>query len=126
MPFRAMFATIVTVALALGAIALWVGTVGPILKDAKVVDAGIVATQPSTSPAQSLGLLVRGTMTLSFLLISFLLVVGFVATTREWAKVLMQRRAKTRRTKYVDAWKLAGERLETPGAEGPDGKDASS
>lgn len=111
MPFRAMFATIVTVALALAAIGLWVRAVQPMLREAAVQSATAPATQAATSPAQSLSVLVRGTMILSFVLISLLLIVGFVATTREWARLIIAKRVQ-RRTKYVDAWKLAGERLD--------------
>jgi hypothetical protein len=54
---------------------------------------------------------VPGVMILSLVLICLLLVVGFAATFREWARFSTRRRVvRGERTAYVDAWKIAGER----------------
>lgn len=115
MPFRAMLYTIVTVTLALLAVTLWISAVGPLLSHAPAatMPGGGLAAGAGASPERSLHLLFKGTMLLSFLLICLLLVVGFAATMREWMRPRPVVRAP-QKTPYVDAWKLAGERMKTP------------
>jgi hypothetical protein len=126
MPYRAMLFSIVTVVLALLAVGMWVRTIAPVVAE---VDA-VAASEPrkpvrvgSSGPAtrgetvadfsKKLHKTVPGTMILSFVLICLLLVVGFAATFREWARFSTKRRVERReRTAYVDAWKLAGERAQ--------------
>lgn len=116
----------ITVGLALVAVGLWIHAVDPF-----VLAAGGAATNPATSSAasttggtdaaHSLRLLVHGTLLLSFVLICGLLVVGFFATLREWVRYRSMRRTRDRerKTRYVDAWKLAGERMNVTPQEGP-------
>ncbi len=63
--------------------------------------------------------MVKGTLVLSFIIICMLLVVGFFfATFREWIRFRSNevvRRGK--RTPYVDAWKIAAERMKVEGEE---------
>jgi hypothetical protein len=124
MPYRAMLFSIFTVVLALLAVGMWVRTVGPVVADVDAVAASEPRrpVRPQASGAATQGEMVAdfsknlhkavpGVMILSLVLICLLLVVGFAATFREWARFTTQRRVGRReRTAYVDAWKLAGER----------------
>ena len=128
-PYRAMFTTIVTVTLALVAVGMWIRAVEPMLAAAGAASPATQITGPETapgtshSPEHSLKLVVQGTLLLSFLLICLLLVVGFFATFREWVRFRMRKREgrEGHKTKFVDAWKLAGERMESPGREEDEG-----
>ena len=118
--------TVLTVALALLAVGIWVRAVEPMVMTVKI-NAGVSpATQPTTesaagsaanktsSPEKQMGILVRGTLLLSFVLICVLLVVGSFGAFQEWVRYragTAGRRGAMEKTKYVDAWKLAGERL---------------
>ncbi len=65
-------------------------------------------------------------MLLAFVLICMLLLVGFFATFREWVRYGDRGRIRRReKTQYVDAWKIAGERLDLPG-EKKEGEGESS
>lgn len=110
MPYRALLMTIVTVAVALLAVGMWISAVGPLVEPGAATQAG---REAATMPARSLWELFRGTALLAFVLVAFLLVVGMAASYREWMRVRTARREK--KTTYVDAWKVAGERMETPG-----------
>ena len=132
MPYRALIITLVTVTIALLAVGMWVRSIGPMLAEVNA------ATQPSTVPGFShpaarpydpasgarlppdkqFKRLVKGTMILAFVLISMLFVVGFFASLREWVRVRTTVLDKpARKTAYVDAWKIAGERMKTPDPE---------
>ncbi len=118
MPYRAMFSTIVTAGVALLCLAMWLWYVAPLVAAAGAVAATMpAATGHATggeSPELMLKRLVEGVMLLSFLLICLLLVVGFAATFREWVRYGSRpssRRLGAAKTQYVDAWKIAGERL---------------
>jgi hypothetical protein len=111
MPYRALLMTIVTVALALLAVAMWVAAVAPMLATAPPT-----ATGPT--PEHQLHILTRGVLILSFLLICLLLVVGLVSTMRQWLRSRQPVRKRVR-TRYVDAWKIAGERLEPKDEQSP-------
>jgi len=117
MPLRSLLITLITVALALMAVVLWLGAVGPL-----VAQVG-AATRPApgagmTSPAFSLHLLFHSTLLLSFVLICLLLVVGLIATGREWLRRPHVMRPRYR-TGYMDIWKLAGERLKSSDPKDP-------
>ncbi|MGN6367281.1 MAG: hypothetical protein ACTHN5_03380 [Phycisphaerae bacterium] len=123
-----MLVTIVTVALALLALGLWIRGVEPVLKGAEEADKIAVATQPNTRPglheapeSAKARWIVQMTMLLAFVLICMLLLVGFFATFREWVRYgdrgSIRRREKTQ---YVDAWKIAGERMHVAGEKPPD------
>jgi hypothetical protein len=119
-----MFATIVMVAFALLALGMWIRVVDPVLVSAEKADAA--ATLPATHAANSSATrtaivpestkvrwVMQGTLLLAFVLICLLLMVGFGATFREWARFGSRRTARTpQKTAYVDAWKIAGERLQ--------------
>ena len=129
MPYRAMFASIITVLLALVAVGMWIHTVAPILAEIDVHTSEHAATaplaprQPSADrelPAEQQAhahRFVQGTLLLAFLLICVLLIVGFAATFREWIRYRTHalsnsvQRAKNR-TPYVDAWKMAADRMQ--------------
>ena len=128
MPFRALMWTVLTVALALLAVGIWVRAVEPMVMTVKI-NAGVSpATQPTTesaagsaanktsSPEKQMGILVRGTLLLSFVLICVLLVVGSFGAFQEWVRY----RAGTARRHGKD--QIRG-RLETRGgaAEGKAG-----
>jgi hypothetical protein len=133
MPYRALIITLVTVTIALIAMGMWARSIGPMLAEVNA------ATQPSTEPGFShpaapvydpassrpappdkqFKRVIKGTMILAFVLICMLFVVGFFASLREWVRVrtLMLRDKPAKKTAFVDAWKLAGERLQTPDPE---------
>ena len=100
MPLRAMIATLVTVTIALVAVGMWIAAIAPMMHE---------ANSNTTAPATNLNQLIRGVLLLSFILILFLLAIGVFATTREWMRRKIPDRKKIR-TKFVDAWKIAGER----------------
>lgn len=128
MPYRAMMWTILTIGLALLAVGLWVRAVSPMLQVATSLPEAAArsavttaatnaaalhqATQP---PEKALAALVRGVLVLSFLLICLLLLVGFAATVREWMRDSSAPHRhwwrRDQRTAYVDAWRIAGQRL---------------
>jgi hypothetical protein len=117
MPYRSILITLVTVTLALLAAAMWMRSVAPLLAEVNA------STQPSAShpglsfptasskeaerPDRQFKALIKATMWATFLIICVLFVIGFFTTLRTW----MRAPAKHKKTKYVDAWKLAGERL---------------
>jgi uncharacterized membrane protein YidH (DUF202 family) len=139
MPYRALFRTIVTVALAFLAVGMWVRAVEPLLVEAQAAatqPAGAARTRPAANspqiappPEKGLSMLIRGTLLLSFLLICMLLLVGIFSSFREWVRyqTTASERRKRSKTKYVDAWKLAGERMPVNGSEEEEkGEDPSS
>lgn len=109
MPYRAMFVTIVTVALALLGITLWALTISPLLAESQ----RIAATQAGAQQAAGLALMFRGVLILALLLVSLLILLGFAATLHEWMRRTPASRRRVR-TRYVDIWKLAGERMKVP------------
>jgi hypothetical protein len=131
MPYRAMLFTLVTTVIALLAAGMWLKAVSPMLRDATdaIQAAQMTATNPATAPRPdtrpesyvNLRKVIRGTLLLSFLLICFLLVVGLFAASREWVRYSTTRRQFRQRpkTQYVDAWKLAGERMKPQDPEDP-------
>jgi hypothetical protein len=138
MPYRAMFATIVTVAFALVALGMWIRVVEPVLAAAEKADA--VAAVPATRPLPASATrsaevpesikvrwVMQGTLLLAFVLICLLLVVGFGATFREWVRYGSRRASRARsKTAYVDAWKIAGERLQVDSPEDDEDKDENA
>jgi hypothetical protein len=87
--------------------------------------------KPVVPPEVELSAITKLSLGLGFLVVCFLLVVGLGATFREWMRYRAgdQRGGggvrKKVRTRYVDAWKIAGERMQTP--KSPDsGKDDPS
>ncbi len=123
MPFRALVWMVISIALALLTVSLWLGAIRPLLLN---LPAPVATTQSSTSPAATvdqsataLRSLIRAVLLLSFVLITLLLLVGLIATYRE----LLRARSLGRRfssspakTPYTDIWKLAGRRAELPPA----------
>jgi len=121
MPYRAMIMTVITVTLALLVVGLWVRAIAPVLAQARAstqpaatVPHAPVSTVPATqrTAAQSVSSIIRGTMLLSFLLICLMLIVGIFASMREWLRyrALRPMSSTVKKTPYVDAWKIAGER----------------
>jgi hypothetical protein len=120
MPYRSILITLVTVMLAILAYSMWMIAIAPRIPEV------IASTQPSTEPGRShpgvsfpttasaeveqpdrqFKDLIKATMIATFLIICLLFVIGFFATLRSW-----MRAPKPKRTRYVDAWKIAGERL---------------
>jgi hypothetical protein len=131
MPYRAMLFTLVTTVVALLAAGMWVRAVSPMLAAATdaIEAAHMTATNPATAPRPAtrpesyvnLRKVIRGTLLLAFLLICFLLVVGLFATSREWVRYTTTRKEirQGHKTRYVDAWKLAGERLKQKDSDPP-------
>jgi hypothetical protein len=137
MPYRAMIYTLFAVLLALITVGMWLRAVKPALNRSQEAElaappAGeawkaVAAAHDEAGvlghPDRALGRLLRGVSLLALLLICLLFIVGFFATFREWVKVsAISRPARRRqRTKYVDAWKIAGERTapEPPEPETP-------
>lgn len=112
MPFRAWLHTIVSVGIMLLAIGLWAGVVAKMYF--KVAAPAVAQLSPSAAQAAaSLRQLFRGTLILSFILVLLVLAVGIAATWRERLRHKAER-AERKRVPYVDAWKLAGERMEAP------------
>jgi hypothetical protein len=139
MPYRALLWTIMTVALALLAVGMWVSAIRP---SVAIVDAD-AASQPARAvePApgattqrgetsadfsRKLHRVVPMTALLSFVLICMLLIVGMAGALREWVRFRTtgpgRVRKKPAKTKYVDAWKIAGERMSSEGRDDGEGK----
>lgn len=134
MPFRALLWMILSTALALLAVSLWVRAIHPMLSanhEAPVATltattqaatqgsstASMPAAQPLDDPSRSLHFLVRGVLMLSFLLICLLLIVGIIATFRETLRFRGGGRtfsSRQSKTTYTDAWRLAGRRVDLP------------
>ena len=93
MPYRALMWTLVTVGLAFLTVGMWMRAVQPMMAE---------------HGTQEMTVLVKGTLLLAFVLIGMLLIVGLLGAYREWMRY---RGRKGKQTKYVDAWKIAGERL---------------
>ena len=123
MPFRALLYTLTMLTLVLLAIGMWVRAIAPM---AGAVNA---STQPTAShpglsfpttqsqeaerPDKQFKGLVKASMLASFVAICILLTIGFFATMREWMRFMTRGPGgRAKRTRYVDAWKLAGERAE--------------
>ena len=93
MPYRALMWMLVTVGIALLVVGMWVRAIQPMLAEHQT---------------QEMTVLVWGTLLLAFVLINMLLIVGMLGAYREWMR---HRERRSKQTKYVDAWKIAGERL---------------
>ena len=111
----------------------WARAIGPILATAQAATrpAGVVATAPAVvdpsrppPPDKALRMVIKGTLLLSFSLICLLMLVGFFASFREWVRYTTSDRGVRGRqkTRYVDAWKLAGERVKMQEGEEPEGE----
>jgi ABC-type Fe3+ transport system permease subunit len=122
MPFRAVLYTLVCLALAFLAVGMWVRAISPMVAEVyastqpSATHPGISATRPASTQAdrpdkQFKGIL-RATLILSFIAICLVLVIGLFATLREWFRMTLKEDPKRRRTRYIDAWKLAGERAQ--------------
>ena len=115
MPYRALLWTMVTLGIALVALAMWLRAVEPLLAGTAgltqtAVSHGSIVMEPP--PETTLRRLVQAMLLLSFILICLLLMVGLVATLREWIRYRSDPLRKKRSgTAYVDAWKIAGQRL---------------
>lgn len=108
MPYRALIITIVTCTLGLLASSLYVMAAKPYL----VTTVGEASTRN-----HDVELLTRGTLLLVLVLVSVLLGIGITISMREWVRMYMRNKMRPRdsqRTPYVDAWKIAGQRLKTP------------
>jgi hypothetical protein len=121
MPYRSILITVVTVMLALLAAGMYARSIASMLL---VVNAstqpstqpgnshpGVTfpttsSTQPAARPDREFKALVKLTMIATFVIVCLLFVIGFFTTLRSW-----MRAPKPKPTRYVDAWKLAGERL---------------
>ncbi len=110
MPYRPIILMLCTVALALLAVALWVREIAPLVAATPTVQVSPSTTHIAVDPGHQLRTLVKGTLILTFMLILLLMVVGIYSTWRAWIRRPPVERHKERTT-YVDAWKLAGERL---------------
>ena len=118
MPYRAMMITVVTVMLALMVVGMWVRAIAPVLAQARastqpaeVVVGGEATAATGPTASANVSKVIRGTMLLSFMLISLMLIVGIFASFREWLRYRALRPMRRgQKTTYVDAWKIAGER----------------
>lgn len=114
MPMRALFYTMVAAGIMLLIIVLWAGTMAHIYREVAPATQPLVGTTTmALKNASNIRQIFRGTLILSLLLLGLLLVVGAIATWR--ARVRHSTESGTRKpTRYVDAWKLAGERMNPP------------
>jgi len=103
MPYRALMWMLVSLGIALLTLTMWVRAVQPLVVEV-VADRG-----GSGGEVAEMKVLVKGTLVLAFVLIATLLAVGLFGAYRE--RLRRRSDGKRGRTKYVDAWKLAGERL---------------
>ncbi len=120
MPFRAVMYTLVCIALAFLAVGMWVRAVSPMVAEVyastqpsathPAISATLPASTQSERPDKQFKGVVRGTLILSFMAICLVLAIGFFATLREWVRFTLKNPHQSRKTRYVDAWKLAGER----------------
>jgi len=90
--------SLMTLGLGLLTVTMWVRAVLALVEEVKAEGGWIT---------QEMKVTVYGTLVLASMLIGALLMVGLLSAYREW----MRYRGKRVRTKYVDAWKIAGERL---------------
>jgi hypothetical protein len=142
MPYRTILITLVTVTLALLVIGMWTRAIAPMLAEVNA------STQPSTAPGSThpaitfpttssaepaarpdrqFKMLVKGVAVIAFVLTSLLFVIGFFATLHSWARAFMRGgRGRAKRTPYVDAWKIAGERLNPTPENTPDDEPPSN
>src|SRR3954447_9868912 len=109
MPYRALLWTIVTVALALLAVGMWVRAVGPLLVGTEgpatqpehvishATTAAATRVAPAAGPETGLRRLVHGTLLLSFVLICMLLIVGLAGAFREWVRYRTAGEGRTRK-----------------------------
>jgi hypothetical protein len=143
MPYRSILITLVTMTLALLAISMWTRAIAPMLAEVNA------STQPSTAPGSThpaisfpttssaepaarpdrqFKVFVKGVAGIAFVLTCLLFVIGFFATLHSWARAFMRGggRGKVKRTRYVDAWKIAGERLNPTPENTPDDEPPSN
>jgi len=100
--------TLTSLGIALLTLTMWVRAVQPLVVEVMGDNGG------TGGGVAEMKVLVKGTLVLSFLLIVTLLAVGILGAHRER---LRRRSEKVERTKYVDAWKIAGERLKVEDTE---------
>lgn len=130
MPYRSILITLVTTTLALLAAGMWMRSISPLLVEVNA------STQPSTQPGdwhpalvvpppeaphqperadRQFKALIKAVMIATMLIITLLFVIGLFTTFRAW----MRSPTRHKRTRYVDAWKIAGERLQAKGDDTP-------
>ena len=128
MPYRGMLYTLFAVALSLLMVGMWVRAVRPLLHRSneaetlhvpktdgwKAVEAAHEEAGILRHPNRALKKFINGVSLLYLLLICALFIVGLFATFREWVRLqtIEGKSRKHNRTKYVDAWKIAGERAQ--------------
>jgi hypothetical protein len=122
MPYRSIFITVITVMLALLAAGMYARAIAPMLEAVNAstrpstergnshpgIPSTMAASAQAERPDRQFKALVKATMIATFVIVCLLFVIGFFTTLRSW-----MRSSKPKRTRYVDAWKLAGERLKT-------------
>jgi len=134
MPYRSILITLVTTTLALLAAGLWMRAISPLLMEVNA------STQPSTEPGElhpgmtvpataaahqperpdrQFKALIKAVMIATMLVITLLFVIGLFTTFRAW----MRSPTRNKKTRYVDAWKIAGERMEADRAADESGDD---
>lgn len=125
MPYRAMLWTILAVGVALVSVGLWIRAVEPPFATAVAATRIAPSTHPTTQPGADVKVraVIHVTLLCSFILICLMLVLGVLATFREWLRYQTLRpERKAKKTQYVDIWKIAGERLkEKKETDDPDG-----
>lgn len=121
MPYRALLYTLTTLALAFLAIGMWLRAMTPMLAEVNAATQASPSHPAATYPAGSQHVekperqfkgIFKGALLLSFVMLCIVLTVGFFATLREWVRFTTTAPERRKKTKYVDAWKLAGERAQ--------------
>jgi len=130
MPYRALLSTLFAIMVSLLALGMWLHAAHTLLVTAQAAEQMAPAkitdqltALPKSRPPESVGhpeaaleKVIKGTLFLALLLVFLLLLVGCFATFHQWVRLRLSDKGVKRgkRTKYVDIWKLAGERLSTP------------
>jgi hypothetical protein len=114
MRYRSIVLMLAGLAIGLAAIGLWIQHVTPLVK--ATPSAQMPAAGGGTDPGHQLRVLVKGTLVLTLTLMTVLLLMGIFVTIRDWLRRPPVQRTGEK-TQYVDAWKLAAERLKEPEAE---------
>ncbi len=118
MSYRSLIWSLISVAIVVAIVALWIQAINPLLTSSAMpaTAPGIWTSLPHARPAtsasghrQAVWNLAQAGLLLAFVVLCVLFTVSLILTLR--SLLLGYPPEKSRKTKYVDAWKLAGKRF---------------
>ncbi len=118
MSYRSLIWSLLSLAIVVAIVALWIQAINPLLTPSAVPTTapGVWTPMPHAQPATStsehrraMWNLAQAGLLLAFVVLCVLFTVSLILTLR--SLLLGYPSEKARKTKYVDAWKLAGKRL---------------